>query len=183
MLKKYSNYQYHLVFMKFVYACFVVVMFGLIYPACTTKSSVESNTSLTSTEEVSESTILLEDLSGNTIDLEDFEGKVIVLNFWATWCKPCIAEMPSIDRLSKKLDSDRYVILAASDERFEKIEKFVEKYPYNFKYVHLKTNVYELDVSVLPTTFIIDDRGEIIEKIIGAREWDSSEMIEKLQDI
>ena len=127
--------------------------------------------------------IVLEDLDGKSINLEDYRGQVVFLNFWATWCKPCISEMPAIDRLIDMLDEDEFIFLAASDESLEKIQKFATKYPHEFKYVKLRTNIYQLGLSVLPTTFIINKDGEIIERIIGAREWDSEEMVSKLREI
>jgi len=127
--------------------------------------------------------IVLEDIEAKNIVLEEYRGKVVVLNFWATWCKPCIAEMPSIDRLIAELGEEEYVYLAASDENLDKIKKFVEKNPHQFQYAHLKTNVYKLGLSVLPTTFIINREGEVVEKVIGAKEWDSKETIELLRSI
>ena len=91
--------------------------------------------------------------------------------------------MPSLDRLIAKLGKEEFVFLAASDENVDKIKRFVEKNPHDFNYVHLKSNVYSLGLSVLPTTFIIDEEGEIINKIIGAREWDSAESYEMLKNI
>jgi len=127
--------------------------------------------------------IVLEDVEARTIVLEEYHGKVVILNFWATWCKPCIAEMPSIDRMIAELGEEEYVYLAASDENLDKIKKFVEKNPHQFQYAHLKTNIYKLGLSVLPTTFIINREGEVVERVIGAREWDSKETIELLRSI
>jgi len=136
-----------------------------------------------STAEDGNGTIILEDIEARNIILEEYRGKVVVLNFWATWCKPCIAEMPSIDRMIAELGEEEYVYLAASDENLDKIKKFVEKNPHQFQYAHLKTNIYKLGLSVLPTTFIINREGEVVERVIGAREWDSKETIELLRSI
>jgi thiol-disulfide isomerase/thioredoxin len=127
--------------------------------------------------------IQLVNLSGEKINLDDYKGKVIFLNFWATWCKPCIAEMPSIEKLSKELGDDGFVFLAASDEKVEKIKRFAEKYPFEFEYVQLKTNVHQLGLSVLPTTYVINKEGKIVDKVVGAREWDSSESIEIMKSL
>lgn len=130
-----------------------------------------------------EKEIRIEDLEGNEIHLEDYKGKIVVLNFWATWCKPCISEMPSLDRLINKLDKEHFIFLAASDENLDKIKRFAEQNPHDFSYVHLKSNVYSLGLSVLPTTYIINKEGEIEETIIGAREWDSNESIDRLNSL
>jgi peroxiredoxin len=169
---------------RFINVVVIILVIGVSFSSCI-KNSIEKNVEgeLESTEENVDKAISLEDMEGKNLNLEDYHGKVVFLNFWATWCKPCIAEMPAIDRMIAELDKEEYVFLAASDENMDKIRKFVEKHPHQFKYVHLKTNVYKLGLSVLPTTFIIDKQGEIVEKIIGAREWDSPESIQQLRGI
>ena len=156
-------------------------MFGIILSQCKSGSNESANEAIVS--EFSEGAILIEDLDGNEINLEDYKGKTVVINFWATWCKPCISEMPSFDRLIQKTEGDEVVFFAASDENIDRIKKFIVNNPHSFKYVHLKTNMYSLGLSVLPTTYIIDKEGKIAEKMIGAKEWDSEESIKILNGI
>ena len=91
--------------------------------------------------------------------------------------------MPSIERASIALEGDNFVFLAASDEKMEKVKKFAEKYPYNFKYVRMKNNAISMGLTVLPTTYIFDEEGEVVEKIVGAREWDSDDELASLRDL
>ena len=127
--------------------------------------------------------IQLEDLEGNPVTLEELQGQRVFLNFWATWCKPCIAEMPSIDRAAETLESEDYVFLLASDENIDRIRRFAQKNPYSFQYVQLKTSVYALDVMALPTTFVIDRSGEIVFEKVGAEAWDNASILEELRSL
>ena len=127
--------------------------------------------------------ILLTDLEGNEILLERFKGKTIFLNFWATWCRPCLAEMPDIENASKILEQENYVFLAASDEDLSKINEFVTKYDYSFQFVHLERSVFDLDIMALPTTMIIDKNGEIIYNEVGARDWASESELDNLRKL
>ncbi len=125
--------------------------------------------------------IKLIDLEGNNVPLESFRGKTVFLNFWATWCRPCLAEMPDIDKASKILEKENYVFLAASDEDLEKIKEFVAKFNYSFKIVQSSRSVFDLDIMALPTTMIIDKHGEIIYNEVGARDWASETELDNLR--
>ncbi len=127
--------------------------------------------------------IELVDLAGNVISLADFKGKTVFLNYWATWCRPCLAEMPDIDKAAKILSEEGFVFLAASDEDIEKIKKFVAKVDYSFKFVHSKTSVFDLDIAALPTTFVINKQGEVVYNEVGARDWASATELENLRKL
>ena len=75
-------------------------------------------------EKVSTSTY--EDLEGNPIEISDYKGKRVLLNYWATWCRPCIEEMPDMEKAQTILEKDNYVFLFASDQSIDKINKFKE---------------------------------------------------------
>ena len=127
--------------------------------------------------------IELEDLYGKEINLSELKGKVVFLNFWATWCKPCIKEMPSIDKARELLKTEPVVFIAASDEDLERIQKFIPKLPYNFQFAHSKTSVFDLDIKALPTTMIINQKGEIVFNEIGGRDWSTNKNIELIKGI
>ncbi len=119
----------------------------------------------------------LPDLDGKNVNLSDFRGKVVFLNFWATWCKPCEDEMPSMQALYSQLTAQGkpFVILAVSldDGGPEKIKEFAAKYNITFPIVQDKSGkVKELyKTTGVPETFIIDQNGVIAEKIWGPRDW------------
>ena len=144
-----------------------------------TAEQSEQGADLTSLSKIEK--IQLKDLDGNPIKLEEFAGKRVFLNLWATWCKPCIAEMPAIDRAAQQLLDENYVFLAASDENMDRIKRFASKNPYSFKYVQLQNSVYDLEVIALPTTLIISSEGEIVYEMVGAKEWDNDNVLEELR--
>ncbi|MGI9543482.1 MAG: TlpA family protein disulfide reductase [Cyclobacteriaceae bacterium] len=127
------------------------------------------------------SQIVLMDLDGKAIDLQDHQGKPIFLNFWATWCRPCVAEMPSIVRAQEQLDQSDYVFLLASDESVKKITRFKDLQDFPLKFVKLESGFMNLGITSIPTTLIIDRKGEIVMDHVGALNWDSPDMIEKLR--
>ena len=118
-----------------------------------------------------------EDLDGNKINWEDTNGKLVFVNFWATWCKPCIREMPSISEANIQLKNEGVMFIVASDEDVQKIQKFESKHHYSFSLVHTNTSVFDLDIQALPSTLIINENGEIVFNEIGARDWSSDKSI------
>ena len=122
------------------------------------------------------------DLYENDIDLSSAfkEGK-IVISYWATWCGPCIKEMPSIKRAEKILKDYGYTFLLVSDETISKISKFKNEKNFDFNFLRSSKPFETLGVYSMPTSYIFDENGKIIETIVGAIEWDSEEMINKLK--
>jgi thiol-disulfide isomerase/thioredoxin len=116
--------------------------------------------------------VRLSDLENKPIDLKQYKGKTIFLNFWATWCKPCLQEMPSIQRMMGKMKSENIVFLFASDETIEQIEEFKKRNNYPFHFVRAE-NMEELKIMVLPTTYIFDPLGKLVYDEMGYRQWDS----------
>ena len=123
-------------------------------------------------------------LHGDTVSLPGERGKVIVLNAWATWCTPCIAEMPSLDRLQKQLPGVS-VIAVSTDDDASQLEAWVDEYGLTFEVLHDVRREMESRYLVhgLPTTFVIDRRGRIVEKVLGAREWDDSATVKRLEKL
>ena len=126
-------------------------------------------------------------LDGKNVSLANFKGKVVLLNIWATWCAPCVAEMPSMEKLYQELKGKDFELLAISvdESGAEAVKPFVEKYKLGFP-VLLDTNgeiknLYQ--ATGIPESFIIDKGGMIVEKIIGPRDWASSEAIRYFRNI
>jgi len=117
-------------------------------------------------------------LDGKKVSLADFKGKVVLLNIWATWCAPCVAEMPSMEKLYQELKDEGFEILAVSvdESGAEAVSPFMEKHKLSFP-VLLDTrgeikNLYQ--TTGIPESFIVDKNGIILEKIIGPRDWAAS---------
>ena len=121
------------------------------------------------------------DLNEKEIDLSVFKEGKIVVSYWATWCGPCIKEMPSIKRAEKILAEYGYTFLLVSDETISKISKFKNEWDFDFNFLRSSKSFETLGVYTMPTSYIFDENGKIIETIVGAIEWDSEEMISKLK--
>src|SRR5271169_6729025 len=125
------------------------------------------------------------DLNGKPAHLSDLHGKVVVLNFWGTWCPPCIEETPALNRLQKYIASRNGVVLGvAADEDPAVYEQFLRDHGVIFQTYRdpaTKDNHSPIAQSygtvMVPETYIIDRQGKIARKIIGFQEWDSPEML------
>lgn len=158
--------------MKLFFKTFLFVL--LIATAC---NEVEKKpTAANELTEIAFEKIKLADLNGQSIDLSQYKGKTVFINFWATWCKPCIGEMPSLERLTDKLKDENIVFLFASDETIEEIEEFKNAKSYSLDFVRAE-NLSDLNLMVLPTTFIFDKNTKLAFSEMGAREWDNEENV------
>jgi thiol-disulfide isomerase/thioredoxin len=119
---------------------------------------------------------------GETVRLGDYAGEFVVLNFWATWCVPCVKEMPSLDRLQATLADEPFRVVAVSLDRGgrPKIEQFYERHGIERlgAYPDPLGNLRDaMQVSVLPTTVLIGRDGREIARLYGDAEWDSDEAL------
>lgn len=126
--------------------------------------------------------IWLTDLEGNAVDALQFKDKTVLVNFWATWCKPCLQEMPSLAATQNRFKDQPIVFLFASNETTEQIKRFKNKQKFEFNYLHLG-NLEALNIQALPTTFIFDQTGELKFSEIGFRDWTSPASIEIITNI
>lgn len=124
----------------------------------------------------------LSNMDGKVTDFEDVKGKVILVNFWATWCPPCVAEMPSLQDLYDDYNDKVEFVFVAHDEK-EKVLQFLNRKAYTFPvYFEQSTAPDFLSATSIPTTYIIDSNGKIIVKKTGAANW-NSETIRRLLDV
>jgi len=130
--------------------------------------------------------LIVKDLDGNLVKMEDYRGKVIFLNFWATWCLPCVAELPSINKLYLNFKEKDVVFLLISNESLEKVEKYHnrKKYSVPFMLEDATSNIPLMYNSpAIPTTFIINKKGEIVKASSGAEDWNSDEFANSLNKL
>jgi peroxiredoxin len=127
----------------------------------------------------------LSDIYGNKHRLSDYRGKVVLLNFWAKWCGPCLAEMPSMESLKKKLKDEEFVILTVSiaEEDLNSLKKFVEKKRYSLTVLHSRYGKIQqrYNIGSIPTSFVIDKHGTVFSRINGAQKWDCPDAIRQLK--
>lgn len=125
------------------------------------------------------------DLNGDKINLADHKNKVVVINIWATWCPPCIAEMPSFQKLYNEFKGNKEVVFffVANDDA-SKVKNFLDRRGYELPvYFSVSQGPVELISGSLPTTYILNKQGQIVVNKVGAQDWSSSkikELIERL---
>ena len=114
---------------------------------------------------------------GRPATIENYRGKVVLLNIWATWCPPCKVEMPSMERLHKKLAGTDFQLVAVSvdEEDSSVVNTFVKEYGLTFQVLHDQDGsirqIYQ--TTGVPESFVIDRDGVIVKKVIGAADWDA----------
>ncbi|MFL1895029.1 TlpA family protein disulfide reductase [Aquimarina sp. 2-A2] len=124
------------------------------------------------------------DRDGNSSSLEDFKGKVIFLNFWATWCPPCVAEMPSIDMLYEEMGDEVAFVMLSFDDDFEKAKDFDKRKGYNLPIYAPGSNLPAMfQSSALPTTYIIDAAGNLAFTHKGMANYGTDEFREFLRSL
>ncbi len=130
------------------------------------------------------------DMNGKQVSLNSLKGKVVILNLWATWCPPCKAEMPSMEKLYQKLKNRNFTILAVSTptpprETRERIVGFINENGYTFPVlIDDSREISSLYGSgSIPTSWIIDADGKVLARFVGAMEWDSEFMVKIFEEL
>ena len=129
----------------------------------------------------------LGDTKGNQVSLSGLRGKVVMVNFWATWCPPCIEEMPSMERLNEAMADDDFVLLAINTENNGRsvVPPFLNKTPYTFPILYDDKGDVQKQYGVykFPESFIIHKDGTVDQKIIGPLDWSSPKTIAYLKNL
>jgi len=122
-------------------------------------------------------------LEGAPVSFADFRGQVVLVNFWATWCAPCVREMPNLERLHQALSDEGLVVLAISNDRggAAVVNPFLARLDLQFLPVYLDakgTLARAFALKGLPTSFVIGRDGRVLAGLVGPAEWDSPESLE-----
>jgi peroxiredoxin len=126
------------------------------------------------------------DLKGAPKSLADYRGKVVLLNFWASWCPPCLREMPSMERLRVKMTGRPLAIVALdSAETADEVHAFLSKMELGFPILldPEGSNTKRWKVFALPTTFLLDAEGRVRYVLTGPTEWDEGEALEVIESL
>lgn len=119
----------------------------------------------------------LRGLDGHTFRLDRYRGRPLVLNIWATWCAPCVAELSSLERLAESLTGTGIELLAVSPEPAARVRSFLRRYGYALPVAVEDQRMPEsFGLRALPTTYVLDGRGRIVLVHRGAAEWDRLEV-------
>ncbi len=156
------------------------LFFMMIFFSCSNESKnppVINSTKTTGLDDIS-----LFTMNNDPIDLQQYKGKTVFINFWATWCKPCIKEMPSIQKAQGILKDEEIIFLFATNDDVELVKSFKEENPFDFNYVQVK-NLEDLNVQALPTTFIFAPDGSLQFSEAGFRKWDDKESLDLILKI
>jgi thiol-disulfide isomerase/thioredoxin len=156
----------------------IVLWFGMVHRPNELKSAMEAPPMQISTEPGSLYNLsLLPTDNSKVINLEDEKDNIIFLNFWTTWCQPCIVEMPSIEALKNKFEGKNVKFYLVSDEPIEKIRKFEQKRGFDLPFYKSEGLIPpSYDGSSVPRTYIIAN-GKIIYEHTGMAKWDDTTVV------
>ncbi|MFA5620665.1 MAG: TlpA disulfide reductase family protein [Weeksellaceae bacterium] len=117
-------------------------------------------------------------------NLTDFRGKVVFLNFWGSWCPPCVEEMPSIQQLYEEKGDEVAIVLVTMNDKPEKFVPFLQKNNYTMPVYEAKSLLPKaLMPGSFPTTFIVNKKGEVVKKEVSSKDWNSPETHQMLNKL
>jgi thiol-disulfide isomerase/thioredoxin len=158
----------------------LIIFISLITPACREQKLKDEKTEPASRTGIEK--VRLTSLNGQVVDLNNYKTKTVFINFWATWCKPCIEEMPTIKNAMNSFKGKNIEFLFASDETRDEIQRFEAAHDYNLNYL-IAGNMEELNIMGLPTTFIFNKNGKLVFSEMGYRKWDNPANIDLIKKI
>ena len=166
--------------MKSLHTAFVVII-------CLVLAQIVNSRELSPyTAQPATATFDLPDVKGQQHKLEDYRGQVVLVNFWASWCPPCIQEMPVLERLKQKLNGQPFEILAVNvGEQKYRVWKFVKLISFGLPVLldTRKDTFNSWGVSVLPTSFLLDKQGRIRYRVQGDTEWESEAVVALIETL
>lgn len=121
-------------------------------------------------------------LEGQPLELSAYAGKKVFLNYWATWCAPCIREIPAIARAAEELEDENYVFLLASDESLDTINEFLLDREFKGNFIKLNGFFGAHGIDAVPSSVLYDEAGTELRTWGGAYEWDSPEMLAQIRE-
>jgi peroxiredoxin len=128
--------------------------------------------------------LALPTLKGGRLDLAELQGKGVLVNFWATWCPPCVKELPALSRLNERMQGQDFAVVTVDvGEQPDRVRAFLADKPINFPVLlDPEGNSFKSwQAYAFPTTMILDRQHRIRYAVFGALEWDSDEVVESLQ--
>jgi thiol-disulfide isomerase/thioredoxin len=154
---------------------FMIVCFAILGAACGEETDDESVLGLEDSSYPLATDFTLTDLNGNSLRLSELRGKPVFLNFWATWCGPCVAEMPAMGQLHKEMGEQVHFVGVNLEEAKGTIQDFLIGKGYGWIFLmdldRSVGNAYE--ISAIPTTFVLDDYGRVRNKHVGSMNYAS----------
>lgn len=120
---------------------------------------------------------------GQVVNLTQYKGKVIFLNFWETWCGPCVQEMPTIEKARQLTDSTQVVFITIGEEDPAKIAAFRDRNDYHFQYLISDKPFADLGINTFPTTYILNKEGKVVLTKIGGADWSDANNLQLIKGL
>jgi len=152
-----------------------ILLVLIFFSALTFQSKAEDFTALASPTPAPHTEF--SDALGQPVTFEAFKGNALLVNFWATWCPPCLKEMPSLNKMSKDFEKDGVKVIAISFDRegIKKVAPFYRNYGLNNLKIYMDEKnrfLRDMQIGSLPSTYLIDRSGNIVASLKGTRNWD-----------
>jgi peroxiredoxin len=130
----------------------------------------------------------LKSLTGDTVRPSDYRGKILVINFWASWCNPCVQEFPSMLKLVKAMNGDLVVIGVSADEEMVDVQSFAKAFGLPQPNFHLawdkeKSIMQKYGVEKIPESFVVGKDGKLIRKVLGIEDWANENAIDYFKSL
>ena len=126
----------------------------------------------------------LQDVNGDLVSLEEMKGKVIFINVWATWCPPCIAEMPNINNLKKEMGDEVVFVMLSMDDDFEKAKAFINRKEFDLPIYALASSLPEMyESTAIPSTFVISAAGNLAMSHKGMADYNNADFKKFLRSL
>jgi thiol-disulfide isomerase/thioredoxin len=153
---------------------------GLLLVSCQSKAPAESSSAAEPTP-FAMSDVRFQRMDGTEFGLSAEQKNYTVLHFWATWCKPCLAEFPELKAAMPRLQSDSVAFFLATEEDLDQIRAFEEKRTFGLDFLQLKeATLADFEVHALPTTLVLDSTGKVVYRHMGQLNWQEVPSIEDL---
>lgn len=180
--KQWSNIIFFIVLALIIFTpvgTYVKVQIGKLRVMVTNPSSIEE----ADREAVGDFNWNLVNSQGKTVNFQEMEGNVVLINFWATWCPPCIAEMPNLNELYTDY-KDKISFVFVANDNVKSVNAYLKKNNYNLPVYYTSDDApTALYSKSIPATFLIDDQGKIVMKEIGSSDWNSANVRNQIDEL
>jgi peroxiredoxin len=166
---------------------FATLVAGLaLAAACAGAHAAEAAKSLSPAKLSRAPDLSVRDAKGEVRRLQEYRGQAVVLNFWATWCEPCLAEMPSLEDLERRLAGRPFKVLAVNfAESEERVQAFLENYGIKLEILYDKDMgaAKRWNARILPASFVIDTEGRVRYSVLGEADWTAPPIVAAIEKL
>jgi|GEM_PF-715787 len=178
---------------KSAYRLLALLLLPLLLQSCSSDENTADLAAVDTTAAASAGTLLptvatfdaagstYQDLQGQGLEIASFAGKRVFVNYWATWCAPCIREIPALGRAAAELEDENTIFLLASDESIETINNFILDRGFSGNFIKLNGFFGSHGIDAVPSSSLYDEQGQLLQSWAGAYEWDSAQMLAQIR--